>query len=355
MPILVRRKGENWQRANDVEFADEAELQKMLYEGPELVSLRDEHPAVFIREAGLPGSGRTDLLGVDADGNILIVETKLFKSREIRREVIGQILEYAAYLWRMSYAKFDGLFLTREGKSIAELLMLKTSQQTLPEFQDTVAANLQSGVFHLFIAVDEMNDELEKIIAYVSSLGPTLKLQALELRTYKFEDLEILAPQHYGEYLQPPASPRAIITIDQILANCPEHHSRQLFGLLVDEWKKLGHEVRPGVRGASFRASVGAEPQTIFWAFPDCLQGQFKMLLDNEAPPKGVQAFRSAASQLHGFDQDRFMHDSAPKAKFASLTDSEIRKFLEESERMVQAWREALHASMRSDSDEQTP
>jgi hypothetical protein len=78
MPILVRHKGEKWQKANDVEFADEAELQKMLYEGPEPVSLRDEHPAVFIREAGLPGSGRTDLLGVDADGNILIVETKLF-------------------------------------------------------------------------------------------------------------------------------------------------------------------------------------------------------------------------------------------------------------------------------------
>jgi hypothetical protein len=307
-------------------------------------------------KAGLPGSGRTDLLGVDADGNILIVETKLFKSREIRREVIGQILEYAAYLWRMSYAKFDSLFLTREGKSIAELLMLKTSQQTLPELQDTIAANLQSGVFHLFIAVDEMNDELEKIIAYVSILGPTLKLQALELRTYKFGDLEILAPQHYGEYLPPPAPPPPIITtIEKILANCPDDHSRQLFRLLVDEWKKLGNEVRPGVRGASFRASAGAEPQTIFWAFSDCLQGQFKMLLDNEAPPQGVQAFRSAVSQLHGFDRDRFMHDAAPKAKFESLTDSEIRKFLGESERMVQAWREALQASMRSDSDAQTP
>jgi RecB family endonuclease NucS len=75
MPILVRQKGSKWQRADDVVFADETQLQKMLYESPELISPRDQHPAVFIREAGLPGSGYTDLLGVDADGNILIVET----------------------------------------------------------------------------------------------------------------------------------------------------------------------------------------------------------------------------------------------------------------------------------------
>ena len=75
MPILVRRKGEKWQRANDIEFADEGELQKMLYEGPELVSPHDQNPAVFVKEAGLPGSGYTDLLGVDPAGNILIVET----------------------------------------------------------------------------------------------------------------------------------------------------------------------------------------------------------------------------------------------------------------------------------------
>ena len=54
MPIRVRRKGEKWRRANDIEFADEAELQKMLYEGPELVSPHDQHPAVFVKEAGLP-------------------------------------------------------------------------------------------------------------------------------------------------------------------------------------------------------------------------------------------------------------------------------------------------------------
>jgi hypothetical protein len=228
MPILVRRNGAPWERAKDVQFAAEADLQKMLYESPQLVS--DEHPAVFTREASLPGSGNTDLLGVDSEGNVLIVEAKLAKNQEIRRKVIGQILEYAAYLWTMSYDEFEDLFLAREGHSIAELWESKTGSPLPDGFRETVKANLQSGTFNLFIAVDEMNEELEKIIAYISSRGAGLKLQALELRTYRIGELEILAPQRHGEFV--PTSTRtttSTISIDQALANCPDDHSRRLF------------------------------------------------------------------------------------------------------------------------------
>jgi hypothetical protein len=62
------------------------------------------------REFGLPGSGSTDLVAVAADGSILVAECKLAKNDEIKREVIGQILEYGAYLWRMSYEKFEDRF-----------------------------------------------------------------------------------------------------------------------------------------------------------------------------------------------------------------------------------------------------
>jgi hypothetical protein len=72
-----------------------------------------------------------------------------------------------------------------------------------------------------------MNDELEKIIAYVSSRGQGLKLQALELRTYRLGDLEILAPQRHGDFV--PATDvvsmrAAPISIEQAIANCPDEH-----------------------------------------------------------------------------------------------------------------------------------
>jgi hypothetical protein len=61
MPILIRENGGGWKKAEEAGFANESELQKMLYESPELVS-GDGVRAVFIREAGLPGSGYTDLV-----------------------------------------------------------------------------------------------------------------------------------------------------------------------------------------------------------------------------------------------------------------------------------------------------
>jgi RecB family endonuclease NucS len=99
MAILIRKHGARWERAEEVIYADEAQLQKMLYDSPELIPTKlESQVAVFTKESGLPGSGFTDLLGVDAQGNVLLVETKLARNREIRREVIGQVLEYAAYL-----------------------------------------------------------------------------------------------------------------------------------------------------------------------------------------------------------------------------------------------------------------
>ena len=95
MAIVVRSQGGKWQKAAKVEFAAEAQLQKLLYDSPELIptSYEEDQPAVFIREAGLPGSGYTDLLGVDERGNILVVETKHARNDEVRRKVIGQVLD----------------------------------------------------------------------------------------------------------------------------------------------------------------------------------------------------------------------------------------------------------------------
>src|SRR5258707_10447310 len=139
-----------------------------MYEPPVwIVTRQEELPAILMREAGLPGSGFTDLVGVDSSGNILIVETKLAKNQEIRRKVIGQVLEYAAFLWRMPYEKFDELFKNRERKSIAELFSERGDSIAIDDIIRKVSENLALGRFRLLIAVDEINPELEKIIAYV--------------------------------------------------------------------------------------------------------------------------------------------------------------------------------------------
>ena len=109
MKILVRNnEAKRWEPADLVSAKAEVELQNLLIESPFLIPIDEIRegvsPLVFaVGEFGLPGSGNTDVLAFSADGDIAIVECKLAANSESRRKVIGQILEYASYLWGMGY------------------------------------------------------------------------------------------------------------------------------------------------------------------------------------------------------------------------------------------------------------
>jgi hypothetical protein len=268
MAIVTRSHGGKWQEATKVEFADEAQLQKLLYDSPELIptSYEEDQPAVFIREAGLPGSGYTDLLGVDERGNILVVETNLARNDEVRRKVIGQVLEYAAYLWQMSFEDFDSLFIKRGGKPVLDLLESGNQRIVREEVRTAIAHNLSSGAFQLFIAVDEMNEELEKIIGYVSSRGSGLRLEVLEFALHQSGQTEILVPTRYGQHsaIDVTKPPKAIKTVDEIAATITDEKYRRMFMLLVQLWKEAGNFVKPGTVGASFQAKIREKLEPIF-------------------------------------------------------------------------------------------
>jgi hypothetical protein len=87
-----------WKLVESADYDDEAELQTLLAESPSLILVDEIREGisplvVAVREFGLPGSGSTDLLAFSADGDVAVVECKLAANQEIRRKVVGQILE----------------------------------------------------------------------------------------------------------------------------------------------------------------------------------------------------------------------------------------------------------------------
>ncbi len=346
MSILIRQHGSKWERAIRAQFVDEKQLQTLLYESPELLQTEDDLGIVFAREASLPGSGYTDLIGIDLDGNVFLVETKLARNSEIRREVIGQILEYAAFLWGKSYEDIDQIFLTREGKSILQLLSSKHPEISGDELRRAVAANLADGRFSLFIVVDTINRELEKIIAFLSSRGGGLKLQAIAMPVYTRDNLEILAPQVYGQLNQPnvgDTSRNPNLTLDQILAKAPDEHARNLLQTTVTEWEALGHTSKPKTSGLSCRAQIGDDLEPIFWADPLWgVQPLFGALTQKGVPEQIIRTYRSSVSQLQGFDQKRCLAESRPPASLQKLSEASLRQFLADSHKLVEDWRKFI-------------
>src|SRR5437016_5240435 len=96
MKIMLREQGKGkWLKVDEHDYEKEAELQQFLLKNPDLIPaelLGEDRKsiAVWISEVGLPGSGTTDLIGIDEDGNIIVIETKLAANAEIKRKVVGQ-------------------------------------------------------------------------------------------------------------------------------------------------------------------------------------------------------------------------------------------------------------------------
>jgi len=121
----------------------------------------------MLKEVGLPGSGNTDLVGIDKNGNIFIIETKLATNPEAKRTVIGQILEYAAFLHEREVDWLDAVVRTeKNGVGITQHFE-KEPDWDKEEFEQKLRDNLQEGTFNNISLV--LTSEVKKLKSDVFS------------------------------------------------------------------------------------------------------------------------------------------------------------------------------------------
>jgi hypothetical protein len=206
MRILVREGGSHrWAYADTVSADTEAELQQLVAESPSLIPVNEIRDgigelAVGIREIGLPGSGKTDVIAFTPQGEIALVECKLAANQEGKRKVIGQILEYAAFLWEMPYDALDAKVQVKSKKPLAEMMADAVAADWDEEtFRTNVGHSLATGDFLLIIVVDQINDELRQIIKFINERGTSgFTLHALELERFQRQGMEIIVPLLHG-------------------------------------------------------------------------------------------------------------------------------------------------------------
>lgn len=196
--VLIRRPEGKWHEPESSKYDNEKAMQDLVKLSPTLLPGGEE--LAIVDELSLPGTGFVDLVGVGANGLIVVVECKLRANPEIRREVVGQVFAYAGGLWRMDYDQFDALFTARAGKGLYESVKAATaSELDEGQFRAAVGANLAAGAFRLIVAVDEITSELKTIIEFLNShTSENVQVLALELQYVKDGDVELLTPIVYG-------------------------------------------------------------------------------------------------------------------------------------------------------------
>ena len=178
-------------------------VELLLEETPDLLPGQDTGLVTVVRQLYVPLTGPVDLFAVSIDGDLTVVECKLKANSEIRRWVVGQVLAYAAGLWRLPFEELDAAFIARAGEPVSAKIgaLAREAGGDFDEepFRRTVSATLAAGRFRLVIAVDAITDELKRIVEYLDDhTVADVEVLALELGYAADGDVELLIPAVYG-------------------------------------------------------------------------------------------------------------------------------------------------------------
>jgi hypothetical protein len=148
------------------------------------------------RELRTP-AGPLDCLFVTRFGGLVVVECKLWRNPQARREVVGQILDYAKELATWDYADLQREVSIARGErgtnALFHLVAARYPETDEAAFVDAVARNLARGRFMLLRAGDGIREGTEAIVQYVSRhAGLHLTFGLVEVAGYEFPDGRLL-------------------------------------------------------------------------------------------------------------------------------------------------------------------
>ena len=127
------------------------------------------NPVPICTELNTP-AGPIDNFMVTAAGLPILVECKLWRNPEMRRQVVSQILDYAKELSRWSSSDLQreaSRRLDRPGNALLELVREAGFEVEEAEFNDALTANLRRGRFLLLIVGDGIREGVEAIVEYL--------------------------------------------------------------------------------------------------------------------------------------------------------------------------------------------
>ncbi len=214
--VFVLKDNDTLVSMEPARFASEDDFQKLLAKFPELLSgdqINPSSPRKWIlvrREKAVPseenGGGRWSLdhLLLDQDGVPTLVEVKRQTDTRLRREVVGQMLEYAANC--VAYWPVEGLQADLEvtcaaqGKSSADALSeLLGPESGEAEFWLRVKTNLEAGRIRLLFVADAIPSELRRIIEFLNKQMNPAEVLGVELRQFEGQGLRTLVPLVVGQ------------------------------------------------------------------------------------------------------------------------------------------------------------
>lgn len=286
--IYIKAAGGSLEPLEERRFSSEDELQSLIAEHPDLLGgeqVRPEDPRRWIcvcREKGvaeIPDAAArwaVDLLVIDQDAIPTLVEVKRGANPEIRRAIVGQMLEYAAHAagtWtadelRLAFEETTRASGLDPGDELATLLQTD-GEPDADDFWRRVAVNLDAKRLRLLFVADDIPDPLKRIAAFLNEQMPNIEVLAVEVKQFRGGSSQMIVPRVTGNIAASPGKTRQRLTPELFLQNFASAETRQVAEKLLETARRHDAVLYWGELGVSVRAKCSrwSGPVTVAWLY----------------------------------------------------------------------------------------
>ena len=322
-------------------FSTEDELQALIAQHPELLDgeqIRPGDPRRWIlitREKGIsqtPGSSvwwSLDHLIVDQDAVPTLVEVKRGSNSEIRRTIVGQMLEYAAHAsqtWTADELRetFERSATNRGVNPSEELgkLLQWDGEPDADVFWENVARNLDAKRLRLLFVADEIPDTLERVVEFLNAQMPNIEVLAVEIKQFRGTSSQTLVPRVLGRIADTTSRSISVLrrelTLETFLEELASDEARNVVDRLLNVVREHGGFPAWGSAGVSIRIGCKLWPRlvTVAWLFPPGVSGWMGFrnvtlgaaIFEDDPPPRG-ELLEALDSWVDSFAADDFGKD----------------------------------------------
>lgn len=213
--IYVRNAAGGLEPLMEERFNTEDDLQALLAKHPELLDGEQVRPGdprrwiLITREQGIADRWSLDHLVIDQDATPTLVEVKRGANSEVRRTVVGQMLDYATHapkVWTVDELRRTFEERDDHEERLADLLQNSDEEPDADEFWERVATNLVAKRLRLLFVADAIPDELAAVVKFMNEQMPTIEVLAVEIKQFRGETLQTLVPRVIGRLEKQDAS-----------------------------------------------------------------------------------------------------------------------------------------------------
>ena len=169
-------------------------LQELIQSNPQILPVDEFEPIywplVAIGREIPTKSGPIDNLFISVSGYPVLVETKLWRNSEAKREVIAQVLDYAGELSKWTYSDLEAITIKRTKKGVLELIQesLYSDPEKIPT-EDQITKNLRLGRILILIVSDHIRESLITMLDYINKYSHlATNVGLVELQCYRLPE-----------------------------------------------------------------------------------------------------------------------------------------------------------------------